>query len=555
VKPIKNVLAYLRASTQRQERADTIEIQRTAIAAYCRAQGWKAVLFEDNGVTGECLLEHRPGGKRLLEAAQASRGELVVVYNATRIGRGAVAYVTAIAQIEQHLPIQTVVEGAVLSVTQGGKIATTMLLGGMSAEEKVSIVSRTRAGSHLKAKNPQHWMGGPAPYGYIRVDVLEDTRLEKSAAPTTRDTQLRSEVAVVKRIYRMAAAGDSCRTISDFLNTRGIPAANRKQRAATRWTPGRIGNMLRNTIYKGMHFYARREVYYIPGDPTHTPHTRNTPREKWIERPVPELAIVDDALWQAANDAMRANLSRAKSHAKSAYLLSGAVQCGYCGKRKFTATRIHGDTYYRCAGRSASYSATGKACKSPHLRGDALEGMVWEDIRGLFFRPDETLRRIAEQMDAKGPQRPVAEEVAAVEASLQEREEMRRNYHRQAARGRLSDHDLDSLLREVESEEEALRLQLSVLRMEVTLAQRRAEMLGEAEGILEAMQREVLAGTLPFERRRQIVRALAEVVVWPGGEGKPPEIAVEYRFAGPTERWERRSAKANGVSRWWCRRT
>jgi site-specific DNA recombinase len=323
---VKNVLAYLRASTQKQEKAETIEVQRQAIREFCKARGWKVTLFEDNGVSGECLLEHREGGRRLLAAAQAKEGELVVTYNATRVGRGPLPYVSAIAMIEQYLPLQTL-DGNVLSVTQPGRIGPTMMWGGISAEDKAYLIARTKAGSQLKAKNPQHWMGGPSPLGY----TLVNKRLLK----------LKSEAVIVQRIFRMAAKGDSCRTISDYLNAREFPAGKRENRAAQRWIPARIGNLLRNEIYRGVHYYGRREVHYIPGDPTHTPHVRTVPREKWTVRPVPELAIVDDALWHAANDAMQANLSVQKSHAVHQYVLSGVIWCGFCGRR-FTGTKIHG---------------------------------------------------------------------------------------------------------------------------------------------------------------------------------------------------------------------
>jgi hypothetical protein len=107
-----------------------------------------------------------------------------------------------------------------------------------------------------------------------------------------------------------------------------------------------------------------------------------------IERPIPQLAIVSEPVWRLANENVTLSLAKSKSRAKTETVLTGLVDCGYCdsgdGKR-----------------RGAAYNAHGIACKSPHVRGDALEAMAWEDVRGLFVRPDATLSRIAEQMEAQ----------------------------------------------------------------------------------------------------------------------------------------------------------
>jgi hypothetical protein len=98
----------------------------------------------------------------------------------------------------------------------------------------------------------------------------------------------------------------------------------------------------------------------------------------------------------------------------------------------------------------------------------------------------------------------------------------------------------------VDVEEQALRRRLAALRAEIMDAEQRAAALAEAETVLQTMRREVLSDKLSFERKRQIVRALARVTVQPGSEGRP-EVHIHYRFAAPTYRWETRSAKANDV--------
>lgn len=101
----------------------------------------------------------------------------------------------------------------------------------------------------------------------------------------------------------------SCVTISDYLNTLGIPPAyTRDQRELLRgkrkvattgiWRPGRIRNMLVNPTYKGVHHYGRRS---------------KRDREV-IERAVP--AIVSVELWERAQQVLHEHLLFSRRNAK-----------------------------------------------------------------------------------------------------------------------------------------------------------------------------------------------------------------------------------------------
>jgi hypothetical protein len=91
------------------------------------------------------------------------------------------------------------------------------------------------------------------------------------------------------------------------------------------------------------------------------------------------------------------------------------------------------------------------ACKSPHVLGDSLEQLVWEELRHLFKNPGPTLWAIDEQISAQyGPDRRIGEERAEVEIALAGLAERRMEYHRQRGRGKLRDAEYDRLLQEAE---------------------------------------------------------------------------------------------------------
>jgi len=111
------------------------------------------------------------------------------------------------------------------------------------------------------------WMGRP-PYGY-RILRLNDDR----KVLTIRE----GESLVVQLIFKLRSKGLSYKSISDELNSKGIPTT----RKGKRWTHMKIMRILDNKIYWGY-----REIYNDVGDRT------------WVRHNYP--CIVDETLGRTA---------------------------------------------------------------------------------------------------------------------------------------------------------------------------------------------------------------------------------------------------------------
>ena len=89
------------------------------------------------------------------------------------------------------------------------------------------------------------------------------------------------------------------------------------------------------------------------------------------------------------------------------YLLQGLLECKRChyafyGKpvRNKRREKIDSYAYYRCIGTDAYRFGGNRICNNKQMRTDALETVVWEEVKALLRKPDSILteyqRRITE---------------------------------------------------------------------------------------------------------------------------------------------------------------
>jgi len=179
--------------------------------------------------------------------------------------------------------------------------------------------------------------GGGNAYGYDVVRRLtaggNTDRGERRTNP--------DQAAIVRRIFEACAAGTSPRRIAFRLNEEDIPGPSGKA-----WSASTInGNRARGTGILNNELYIGRLVWnrlrYIKDPATGRRVSRLNPPDEWVTIEVPELRIIDDALWdrvKARQDAMtsdtrpdRRNPPAFWEKTRPRYLLSGFMKCGACG--------------------------------------------------------------------------------------------------------------------------------------------------------------------------------------------------------------------------------
>ena len=165
-------------------------------------------------------------------------------------------------------------------------------------------------------------------YGYASAN-----RFAENGQPVRGLRAINHEQAhVIRRIYRLYAAGKIPRNIAAKLNAEGIPGPR-----GGNWTAFAInGNrkrrngILNTDLYRGILFHNRQRVVWDTKTGKRRLHFN--PPSEWIAQPVPHLRIVDEVLWKQVQQFRQAGVDmRRDPHARKPPLpLSDLIRCGVC---------------------------------------------------------------------------------------------------------------------------------------------------------------------------------------------------------------------------------
>jgi len=207
------VLGYVRVSTSEQaSRGANLEAQRRAILAECERRGWHLVeTIEDAGYSARDL--KRPGIQEALRALERGEASALVVAKLDRLSRSMLDFSKLIATATRQHWALVALDVAVDTSTPSGEAMANMLAT-FSQFERRLISQRTKEA--------------------LAVKKAEGVRLGR---PPTMPQ------AVVRRIQRQRARGDSLRKIADDLNEAGVPTAQ----GGAQWYAATVRHVLLRT--------------------------------------------------------------------------------------------------------------------------------------------------------------------------------------------------------------------------------------------------------------------------------------------------------------------
>ena len=144
--------------------------------------------------------------------------------------------------------------------------------------------------------------------------------------------------------------------------------------------------MLNNTVYHGELCWDR--CSYVKNPKSGRKTARVNPPDRWERTPVPELRIVDDALWQMVKERQReARQTRPgtradpeQSNHRHKFLLSGLLTCGSCGG----GYTVIGADRYGCAAVRSKGTCGNRTTITKH----AIEARVLGGLKERMLAPD-----------------------------------------------------------------------------------------------------------------------------------------------------------------------
>ncbi|SFQ44446.1 Site-specific DNA recombinase [Roseivivax halotolerans] len=320
------VAVYVRYSSGLQK-PTSIEDQIAMAEIVCKQNGWTIVeTFIDMEKTGRNT--NRAGYQAMKAAAQSRRFDMVVTESMSRLNRN----------VRDSIDIYTVLSFQDVSLytieEKHQDFLRVLFLGYGSQTQSEKIGEATLRG--MKGALKRKRLHGKA-FGY---------RKRKAEHGCNREI-VEEQAAVVRRIFKAFASGQSATAIAESLNADRIPApkGGSWEGSTIRGNPARGEGILRNRLYIGIPGMGRTKHTYNPE--TFQKRIKPTP-DQMVEEDIPELRIIDQPLW----DAVQAELARraaaspkaARAARRKTYLLSGLLTCGCCGGSYITVNK----TSYGC---------------------------------------------------------------------------------------------------------------------------------------------------------------------------------------------------------------
>jgi len=385
---MRRAAIYARVSTRHQEKEATIESQIEQLLTYAQAQGYElasAHIFADQAISGAYLA--RPALDRLRDAAAAGEFDVVLILSPDRLARSLGVQCVVLEELSREG-----IEVIFLNQPDLGQDPLAKLFLGWQGIyyefERTRISEQLRRGRLYRLR---HGLSVPhqAPYGY---------RYQPATVEHPNAWVIVSEqAAIVQQAFAWyTEEGISLEEIARRLNRRQVPGP-----AGGRWNANTVGRMLRQPAYKGTAYYCRhRSDHGSLGrhrrqgrGALQYPRQVLRPVEEWIEIAVPPL--VDEAVWQAAQERLEMNTRFARRNSRHPYLLRGLLVCGTCGHTLQGRTDKGGIVRYSCS-YGGVHCPAGVPRHSCCVRGDMVEPLVWGALADLLREP----QRIRESWEA-----------------------------------------------------------------------------------------------------------------------------------------------------------
>jgi len=302
------------------------------------------------------------------------------------------------------------------------------------------------------------------------------------------------------------------------------------------WNASSIRRILTSEIYVGRYYYNKRKFQKLRGEKTPGGKPRRKyeyrDRSEWIEVEVP--AIIDEALFEMAQQQKGRNKKTFSGHVKHEYLLRSLLKCGNCGHAWVSTTYPgdHGKTYpvYRCNNKyPRKYGNIDiQGCDTRTIRADMLDEYVWNQIKELVLNPDVFLQASQKQEDAATGT--LRKTLAAIEKQIAGKEKEKEKIKRMFILEVISEDEMRSDVARINREIE--RLQVEAKRYEDLLNARTRNlrsidivnrMINTIKQSIESKEGDKKA--LSFREKRNILEMLVnEIIIEFQGE----EVVLTY---------------------------
>ncbi|WP_433229006.1 recombinase family protein [Micromonospora sp. CA-248260] len=466
---------YTRVSSDPNNLGRSVEEQEADCRAVCQREGWQVVrVFSDNDRSASRYAKkERPQYKALRAYLEAGKADVLVMWEGSRAQRDLEAYLS-LRNLCAREGIGYSYSGRLYDLTRTDDRFTTGL-DALLAEREADL-TRDRVLRAVRANAAAGKPHGRLLYGYRRE--YGDGGQYVAQVPHE------GHAAVIREAARRVASGETCYSIAQDFNARGIPTP---RGGSNGWSLSQIGRMLRNPGYIGKRVYLGK----IVGD------------ADWP-------AIIDDETYALCQSILTSPKRRTQRDTAVRHLLTGVAVCDVCGGR----TRVQKNRTHH------AYICMVGFCVSVKI--EVLDRFVVAVLMARLSRPDA--------LDLLAP----PEDLGEVEKAQQEAAEKRARldeWYAAAARNEITPGGLAVIER--------------TLLAEIEDADQRAQHVDVPPLVRDLVGPDVEQrwGRLTVGQQRQVVSLLLELRVgktYRGARSLDPARLGNSRWRGDSRTWAER---------------
>ena len=523
----RRAILYARVSTDEQARSGySLAQQIEALRDYATRERYE-ILEEvsDPGQSGASL--ERPGMDRVRDLVAAGGISVVLAQDRDRFSREPAYSYLLRREFEEH-------DCKLRSLNDRGDDSpegelTDGILDQLAKYERAKIAERSRRGRLRKAREGKLLRNSRAHYGFKHDDSGEAYVVDEE------------EMGVVRRVFRDVVNGQTLYKVRRALELEGVPAPE----GGRYWSASFLRTLIDEDVYKpltcaeiaemvapgvavrleksesyGLFWYNRTRTVRKRIS-TVSEHGREyrwkydvkkNPKDQWVAIPVPDSGIPREVV-EVAREMVKDNRSPGKTGRRFWQIPGGAVRCSECETRMLQYAAQAGGriyAYYKCSrivrfGRDACCPDR----KRTNHRAEEIEQRVWEFVSGLMKDPKQ-LRKDLERMielERQSQHGDPEQEMKLWLDKLAEVDEQRRGFLRLAAKGRVTDEELDEELAALEETRKTADRELKVIKARCRIIE---ELEHDKDALLEhyAALTPVALDSLTHEERCQLYKIL-----------------------------------------------
>ena len=176
------------------------------------------------------------------------------------------------------------------------------------------------------------------------------------------------------------------------------------------WSTSTLSTLFRNRTYIGEGHYGASYAI-VPTNPikkggykkVKKTSRKMKPESEWIIIPTPRL--IDDDLFNRANQRLKSNFAMCVRNKKNEYLLVGKIWCTCSSRQTGQGSKGGKHLYYRCIGRVLSFPLP-KTCFETGINARIADNLVWQKIKQTMSSPDLLIKQIQRWVKNRSKQVP-----------------------------------------------------------------------------------------------------------------------------------------------------